>query len=82
MPILNLYATARGDFATASVLTVDEAVAVADELSLGEIVYDLSAEARRAVLEALEMRMHTTPQGDVVIVWGIAEAPAAQKGAA
>jgi hypothetical protein len=77
---VNLYATARGDFAIASSLTVEEALAVRYQLSPDEILYDLSAEARSAVLASYGMRAHQTPQGHVVVIWGVKQPTVAQTG--
>ena len=77
---VNLYATARGDFATASSLTVEEALDLRNQLSPDEILYELSAEARAAVLGSYGMRAHQTPQWHVVIVWGVKRPTVAQTG--
>ena len=77
---VNLHATPKGDFTIASSLTVDEALALKNQLSPDEILYELSAEARAAVLASYEMRAHQTPQGHVVLVWGVAEPTIAQTG--
>jgi hypothetical protein len=77
---VNLYATGKGDFAPASSLTPSEAVAVRDELSPEEILHDLTAEAREAVLRSYALRGYRTPQGDVVVVWGVAKPVIARTG--
>ena len=77
---VNLYATAMGDFATASSLTVEEALALKNQLSPDEIFNDLSADARAAVLASYGMRAHQTPQGHVVVVWGVSKPTVAQTG--
>ena len=76
----NLYATARGDFATASSLSVEEALALESQLSPDEIFFELSAEARAAVLSSEGMRAHETPQGHVVVVWGVKQPTVARTG--
>ena len=80
MNLVNLYATAQGDFATASSLTVSEALEVRNQLSPEEILYELSAEARAAVLVSYGMRAHKTPQGHVVVIWGVGQTAVAQTG--
>ena len=77
---VNLYATAKGDFATASSLTVEEALALKNQLSPDEILNDLSADARAAVLADYGMRAHQAPQGHVVVVWGVSKPTIAQTG--
>ena len=77
---LNLFATTQGDFAPASSLTAEEAVAVRNQLSVDEILEDLSDEARMAVLQAYEVRAYRTPQGHVVVVWGVTKPALAQTG--
>ena len=77
---LNLYATARGDYATASSLSAEEALSLRNQLSPHEILFELSPEARAAVLASYGMRAHQTPQGHVVLVWGVRRPTVAQKG--
>jgi len=76
----NLYATAKGDFAPASSLAAEEAVALRNQLSAEEILEELSDEARAAVLDAYELRAYRTPQGHVVVVWGVSKPTIAQTG--
>ena len=80
MKPVNLYATGRGDFAAASTLTSAEAVALRNELSPEEILHELSVEAREAVLRSYAIRGYRTPQGHVVVVWGVAKPTIAQTG--
>ena len=80
MTLVNLYATARGDYATASLLTVEEALALRNQLSPHEILYELLPEARAAVLASYGMRAHRTPQGHVIIIWGVNRATVAHTG--
>ena len=80
MHTVNLYATSQGDFATASSLTVEEALELKNQLTPDEIVYELSHNARAAVLASYGMRAHETPQGHVVVVWGVSKPTVAQTG--
>ena len=77
---VNLYLTAKGDFAPASSLTVEEALELKNQLSPDEILDDLRADARAAVLASYGMRAHQTPQGHVVVIWGVAKPTLAQTG--
>jgi len=77
---VNLYATARGDYAIASSLTVEEALALKNQLLPDEILYDLPVEARSAVLASYGMRAHHAPQGHVIVVWGVNQPTVAQTG--
>ena len=76
----NLHATPGGEYAPASSLTVDEAVALKNQLSPEEILYELSVQARAAVLDAYGMRAHQTPQGDVIVIVRGTRPAAAQAG--
>jgi len=80
MNSLNLYATARGDYATASSLSADEALAQRNQLSPHEVLYELSPDARAAVLASYGMRAHQTSQGHVILVWGVRRPTVAEKG--